>query len=241
MPLDFGIQVLTTVNWPSMTQVQVNLPPSMEACRKMFQEHYETTRSKKKLTWNWSQGNAVVTAKFGQVYEFNLTTLQTIVLHAFNDVSEPIGYETLRDKLGMGKDDDTALKAVMHSFSCVKHKVLLKTPENSKIDNGDKFAVNAGFSDKMRRLRIPIATLEPKSDKNKVEDDRGYAIEAAIVRIMKARKTLGHAQLISEVIAQLQFFKPNPKDIKRRIETLIDREYLERGADPAKNEYTYLA
>jgi hypothetical protein len=42
------------------------------------------------------------------------------------------------------------------------------------------------------------------------------------------------------VCVQLHFFKPNPRVIKKRIETLIDREYLERdSADP--NTYKYLA
>ena len=60
------------------------------------------------------------------------------------------------------------------------------------------------------------------------------------MRIMKARNTLGHQQLIAEVLAQLSFFKPDPKIIKRRIEALIDREYLERDADN-QSTYRYLA
>ena len=66
------------------------------------------------------------------------------------------------------------------------------------------------------------------------------AIEAAVVRIMKARKQLSHQQLTAEVLSQLAFFKPNPKIIKRRIEALIDREYLERDPD-VPNTYKYLA
>jgi cullin-4 len=38
-----------------------------------------------------------------------------------------------------------------------------------------------------------------------VVQDRHYQIDAAIVRIMKTRKTLPHAQLMSEVFVQLKF------------------------------------
>ena len=73
----------------------------------------------------------------------------------------------------------------------------------------------------------------------RVEEDRSIAIEAAIVRIMKARKRLKHHQLIAEVLAQLHFFKPQPKTVKKRIEHLIEREYLERDPDD-QTVYKYL-
>ena len=46
---------------------------------------------------------------------------------------------------------------------------------------------------------------------------------------MKTRKTLKHVQLITEVVDQLKArFQPSGTDIKKRIESLIDQEYLER-------------
>ena len=84
-----------------------------------------------------------------------------------------------------------------------------------------------------------MASLDDTSSVQKrVEEDRGVQIEACIVRVMKARKTLQHQQLVSEVMTQLQSFKPTPPNIKRKIEVLIERDYLERESG---NSYKYLA
>ena len=54
---------------------------------------------------------------------------------------------------------------------------------------------------------------------------------------MKARKSLSHSLLISELFQQLKF-PLKPPDLKKRIESLIDREYLERESN---SSYRYLA
>ena len=44
-----------------------------------------------------------------------------------------------------------------------------------------------------------------------VEEERRHLVEAAVVRIMKARKTMSHHDLVAEVIRQLSFrFTPSP-------------------------------
>ena len=74
-----------------------------------------------------------------------------------------------------------------------------------------------------------------------VEEDRRHLVEAAIVRIMKARKSLHHNDLIAEVTKQLSVrFVPSPQFIKKRVESLIEREYLER-AEGDRRVYQYIA
>jgi len=47
-----------------------------------------------------------------------------------------------------------------------------------------------------------------------VEEERRHHVEAAIVRIMKARKTLSHNELVMETTRQLAMrFTPNPQVI----------------------------
>ena len=80
---------------------------------------------------------------------------------------------------------------------------------------------------------------ENEQTAERVFQDRQYQIDAAIVRIMKARKSLTHSLLISELFQQLKF-PIKPPDLKKRIESLIDREYLERDPGSAAT-YRYLA
>ena len=62
-----------------------------------------------------------------------------------------------------------------------------------------------------------------------VLQDRQYQIDAAVVRIMKTRKQLSHKLLVAEALQMLKF-PLKAADLKKRIESLIDREYLARDA-----------
>uniref|UniRef100_A0A2N9FL58 Cullin family profile domain-containing protein n=1 Tax=Fagus sylvatica TaxID=28930 RepID=A0A2N9FL58_FAGSY len=80
---------------------------------------------------------------------------------------------------------------------------------------------------------IPPPTVDERRRViEEVNNDRRYTIDAAIVRIMKSHKVLGHQQLVMECVEQLgRMFKPDIKTIKKRIEDLITRDYLERDKE----------
>jgi cullin 3 len=100
---------------------------------------------------------------------------------------------------------------------------------------------------KLFKVKIGTVAAQKETDPEKletrqrVEEDRKPQIEAAIVRIMKSRRVLDHNSIMMEVTKQLQpRFMPNPVVIKKRIESLIEREFLERDKTDRKM-YRYLA
>jgi cullin 3 len=62
------------------------------------------------------------------------------------------------------------------------------------------------------------------------------------VFLYRQRKTLTHEQLLLETVTQVSSrFKPEIPMIKARINSLMEREYLERIEDSNPSAYKYLA
>ncbi|XP_073113914.1 cullin-1-like [Elaeis guineensis] len=237
--IDLTVTVLTTGFWPSYKSFDLNLPAEMVKCVEVFKEFYQTKTKHRKLTWIYSLGTCNINGKFEpKTMELIVTTYQASALLLFN-ASDRLSYSEIMSQLNLTDDDVIRL---LHSLSCAKYKILNKEPSTKTISPTDYFEFNSKFTDKMRRIKIPLPPVDEK--KKVVEDvdkDRRYAIDASIVRIMKSRKTLGHQQLVMECVEQLnRMFKPDFRAIKKRIEDLITRDYLERDKDNP-NLYRYLA
>ncbi|KEH37311.1 putative cullin protein, neddylation [Medicago truncatula] len=237
--IDLTVTVLTTGFWPSYKSFDLNLPAEMVKCVEVFKEFYQTKTKHRKLTWIYSLGTCNISGKFEpKTMELIVTTYQASALLLFNS-SDRLSYSEIMAQLNLTDDDVIRL---LHSLSCAKYKILNKEPSTKAILPTDSFEFNSKFTDKMRRIKIPLPPVDEK--KKVIEDvdkDRRYAIDASIVRIMKSRKVLNYQQLVMECVEQLgRMFKPDVKAIKKRIEDLISRDYLERDKDNA-NLFKYLA
>ncbi|KAH9604161.1 hypothetical protein KSS87_010501 [Heliosperma pusillum] len=228
--LDLTVTVLTTGFWPSYKSSDLNLPDEMVKCVEVFKQFYQTKTKHRKLTWVYSLGSCNISGKFGQkTIELVVGTYQAAALMLFN-TSDRLSYTEIAAQLNLADED---LVRVLQSLACAKYKILIKEPSSRTVSTTDYFSFNSSFTDRMRRIRIPLPQVdERKKVVEDVDKDRRYAIDASIVRIMKSRKVLGYQQLITECVEQLnRMFKPDFKAIKKRIEDLITRDYIERDKE----------
>ncbi|GMT04619.1 hypothetical protein PENTCL1PPCAC_26793, partial [Pristionchus entomophagus] len=169
-----------------------------------------------------------------KILQVNTHTM--ILLMRFN-IRPKFTFEQLKADTQIPERD---LQRCLQSLSMGKpaQRILLRKGKGKEIEDQDEFSVNDLYTSKLTRIRIQNITnkseTEPerKETRNKIDEDRKHEVEAAIVRIMKARKSLQHNDLVVEVTEQLQSrFKPDPILIKMRIESLIEREYIKRSED----------
>ena len=78
------------------------------------------------------------------------------------------------------------------------------------VEDHDKFSFNRDFRNSLVRIKINAIQLketveEQQDTTERVFQDRQYQVDAAIVRIMKTRKTLSHTLLIADLFQQLKF------------------------------------
>ncbi|KAG2654004.1 cullin-3A-like [Panicum virgatum] len=240
------VHILTTGSWPTQPSPPCNLPTEILTVCEKFRSYYLGTHNGRRLTWQTNMGTADIKATFGkgQKHELNVSTYQMCVLMLFNN-ADGLTYKDIERDTEIPASD---LKRCLQSLACVKGKnVLRKEPMSKDISEDDTFYFNDKFTSKLVKVKIGTVVAQKESEPEKqetrqrVEEDRKPQIEAAIVRIMKSRRVLDHNSIVAEVTKQLQArFLPNPVVIKKRIESLIEREFLERDKVDRKL-YRYLA
>ncbi|KAL5719795.1 Cullin-1 [Ranunculus cassubicifolius] len=181
--IDLTVTVLTTGFWPSYKSFDLNLPEEMVKCVEVFKEFYQTKTKHRKLTWIYSLGTCNIIGKF----EAKTMELVASVLLLFN-ASDRLSYSEIKTQLNLTDDDIVRL---LHSLSCAKYKILTKTTTTKTISLTDSFEFNSKFTDKMRRIKIPLPPVDEK--KKVIEDvdkDRRYATLVSLKNCMAGNLVL---------------------------------------------------
>ncbi|KAK9438818.1 Cullin-3 [Metarhizium brunneum] len=245
------------------SRITCNYPHEVQRMQASFEQFYLSSRNGRKLTWIGTTGSADIKCIFPAIpgksgalarerrYEINVPTFAMVVLMLFNDLQdgESLSFEEIQAKTSISTSD--LMRTLTAIAVAPKSRVLAKDPLTKSVKPGDKFAFNSSFQSKTVRIKAPIINAvskvedsqERKTTEEKNNQTRAHIVDAAIVRIMKSRKELSHSQLVSEVLSQLVGrFKPEVSLIKKRIEDLIGREYLERpDEEGAPSMYRYVA
>ncbi|KAG2151371.1 Cullin [Suillus clintonianus] len=239
MDINFSIMVLGTNFWPlSAPNNDFIIPPEILATYDRFSKYYQTKHSGRKLTWLWNYSkNELRTNYLNQKYILMTSSYQMAVLLQYNK-HDTLSLEELITATAISKDILSQVLTLL-----VKAKVLIN-------EETDQYDLNPSMVTYFRSKKIRVNLNQPikaevKAESSEVlktvDEDRKYVIQATIVRIMKARKTMKNQPLIQEVISQIsQRFAPKIPDIKKAIDTLLEKEYIER-VDGTRDTFAYVA
>ncbi|KAK8223146.1 Cullin [Phyllosticta capitalensis] len=233
--VDASYHILGTGFWPlNPPTTPFAAPPVIVKTYERFQNFYGSKHSGRKLTWLWQLCKGEIRANYLKVPGskaspiFQVSTYQMAILLLFND-TESVTYEEIQEATRLDSSTLDPSVAV-----CLKAKVLTISPDNAKPGPGTTFKLNYNYKNKKLKLNLNIGIkseqkAEVEDTHKTIEEDRKLLMQSAIVRIMKSRKKMKHQQLVSETIKQISSrFTPKVGDIKKCIDILLEKEYLER-------------
>ncbi|XP_067649383.1 cullin-2-like [Haliotis asinina] len=241
--VNFSILVLQAGAWPiaQSNLPSFALPQELEKSVRMFELFYNKNFSGRKLAWMHSFCS--VEMKFNYLKKTYFVTMGTFhmgILLLFNsgDNVEKLAFSFIQKHTTLPERE-----LVKQLQSLIDTKII---SHEGEITPQSDFELNLAYNNKRTKFKITAAVQrdspqEVELTHSAVDEDRKMYVQAAIVRIMKARKVLKHNLLIQEVISQSRSrFNPSISMIKKCIETLIDKQYLERTANTT-DEYSYVA
>ncbi|UZJ54306.1 hypothetical protein CBS101457_003626 [Exobasidium rhododendri] len=246
---ELSVNVLTQAHWPTYPQIDVIIPAEMTRATERFHEFYESRNQGRKLQWAHTLGTTSLIAQFAKAGEKELlvSTFQTVVLLLFNGLTSggKLNFREIKEQTGL---ESKELKRTLQSLACgqIPTRILRKEPQGKEVNEEDEFTINEGIKNDRKRIRINMIQLnetkeEQKSTVDRVMFDRELVLQASAVRILKAKKTIKHAELLQEIVKQIASrFTVDVNEIKKTFEILIDKEYMER-VEGQRGMYRYLA
>ncbi|XP_054166315.1 cullin-2-like isoform X2 [Oppia nitens] len=267
--INFNIYVLQAGAWP-LNQSALSpfaIPQALEKSVSSFEKFYASKFNGRKLTWLHHLCQCEI--KFGftkRAYSVVMGTYHMAVLLLFESTDQLTYHElqentkltdeqlqrhlqSLIDHKILLVDGNTSSKSNESTDEELSNTATSSTfPTQSQQSPETVYTLNLNYSNKRMKFKITAVQQKEVQQQQEVEqthasvdEDRKLYLQAAIVRIMKDRKVLKHNQLIEQVINQSKNrFTPSVQMIKKCIEALMEKQYLERNTSNT-DEYSYIA
>ena len=254
---DFKVKILTLASWPSYhNPPSIIVPSCIQQAIDHHREFYKSfdLHQSRKLVWSHLLGQMDLAFKpKKKKYRITMSPMQAYVCLSFSSFDEKLTGAQLNEMLNLdgekgivaGLSNTRKLKTALGSLMAKDKNVLTcydkegKKTKKVKIDGS--FSPDIKFKSDRLKFNMPKTNFNSKKVVRKVKEDRTMAIEACLVRIMKAASTFNQKALIAESMDQLSnLFKVDKHTIKKRIDSLIDREYFGRDEDD-RNLLIYLS
>jgi hypothetical protein len=239
---DFDAVIVTTGTWPYKATEGGSLPPEMQQVWDHMRTFYQNSNPNRKIMPNLELGKVTLHVAFKNgARDLICTPIQAM---AIMNLETPRSYLDLCAVIGIKA---TVAERHIMSLAHPKWAILQKNPPTAKLEGTHLFRLNLEFKSNARVIEVPLMEFAQDIQREISEDEqalvirRKHCLDCCIVRIMKSRKTISHAELVAEVINNIKHeFSPAPAFIKQRIDDLIAQEYMQRS-EKDRTIYEYLA
>jgi hypothetical protein len=190
-----------------------------------------------------TQGSSLGSSNKSRTYKVFTGVLQALILTAFNtsisgqlaDANGYITYSHIKELTGLGDSEISRILIPLYRGNLKLLTAQLSTGVDDKTGRFQpscKFKANPEFFTKNVKFSINLLRYEvsEKAVSTSISNQLNELIDYAVVRIMKARKSLSSRELILEVQKQAadRNSQLKDRDIVKRFDSLIDREFIKR-------------
>ena len=184
---------------------KVIYPSNIDRIKQSFENFYAERHLGRTLTWLPHMGTADIRAVFPLIpgkegalgkerkHELNVSTYAMFILMLFNELpsSRSLSFDEIQARTNIDSND--LIRNLQSLAVAPKTRVLIKEPMSKDVKPTDRFSFNDKFTSTFLKIKVGVVAgsnrvegeKERRETEKKNNDSRGFAIEAAVVRIMK--------------------------------------------------------